>query len=223
MVKASRPRRVRRPLAGGSSGCFRTSARGRDPGTALPSVSRSARGRPSCLPHGGSGVQNRWIRAPRRSMWSARVGRNPYQLGSELGSDAMHAYSRHMFCGCGCGRLTTIATKTDAKRGRVRGQPNRFLAGHGPRRPLAERFSTHVRVTDGCWEWTGPTDLKGYGRIKFRGQPRYVHRVAWELAHGPVAPHVLVRHLCGNHRCVRVDHLAARVSSLHERRTQVHD
>jgi hypothetical protein len=128
-------------------------------------------------------------------------------------------YSRRMLCACGCGRLTAIASKTDAKRGAVRGKPTRFVVGHYQRQPLAGRFWARVCVTDGCWEWTGRIDGKGYGRMKIRRVPYYAHRLAWELAYGSMPPHVLVRHLCGNHRCVRVDHLAARRSSLHERRT----
>lgn len=36
-------------------------------------------------------------------------------------------------CACGCGQKTQIATKTDRKQGRVKGQPNRFITGHNAR------------------------------------------------------------------------------------------
>ena len=126
-----------------------------------------------------------------------------------------------MLCACGCGHETTIATKTNTQRRAVRGHPSQFLVGHYPRLSLAERFWAQVKVTDGCWEWTGRIDKKGYGRFKVGQVPRYAHRVAWELANGPVEPHMLVRHLCGNHPCVRPDHLAARISQLHERRVHI--
>ena len=35
-----------------------------------------------------------------------------------------------MLCECGCGSATKIATKTDARRGHVKGKPQRFLLGH---------------------------------------------------------------------------------------------
>jgi hypothetical protein len=34
------------------------------------------------------------------------------------------------YCQCGCGNATTIYQKNDARRGRVKGQPARFLTGH---------------------------------------------------------------------------------------------
>lgn len=40
-----------------------------------------------------------------------------------------------MTCECGCGKLTKIATKTDARRGHMKGKPQRFLLGH--RTPVA--------------------------------------------------------------------------------------
>lgn len=33
------------------------------------------------------------------------------------------------------------------------------------------------------------------------------HRVAWELANGPIPDGLLVCHRCDNRKCVRVDHL----------------
>jgi hypothetical protein len=33
-------------------------------------------------------------------------------------------------CGCGCGRDTTIAAKTDRRTGAVKGQPLQFIHGH---------------------------------------------------------------------------------------------
>lgn len=38
------------------------------------------------------------------------------------------------FCQCGCGEKTTIATVTMLSRGHVRGEPKRFVHGHGARK-----------------------------------------------------------------------------------------
>lgn len=38
------------------------------------------------------------------------------------------------YCHCGCGQKTKICTATDKRRGRIAGQPFRFLQGHGPRK-----------------------------------------------------------------------------------------
>ena len=32
---------------------------------------------------------------------------------------------------------------------------------------IAERFWKHVRKLDGCWEWTGQIQSKGYGWMEF--------------------------------------------------------
>lgn len=37
------------------------------------------------------------------------------------------------FCQCGCGEKTTLAASSDAKVGRIKGQPNRFVSGHNAR------------------------------------------------------------------------------------------
>jgi len=34
------------------------------------------------------------------------------------------------YCQCGCGKKTAIATGTDTKKGRIKGQPSRYLPGH---------------------------------------------------------------------------------------------
>lgn len=62
---------------------------------------------------------------------------------------------------------------------------------------------------DGCWIWTGGKTTAGYG-IWSRGRGRhrpYAHRVAWELANGPIADGMNVLHRCDNPSCVRPDHL----------------
>jgi hypothetical protein len=43
-----------------------------------------------------------------------------------------------MLCACGCGRETTLATQSHAALGLVKGQPNRYLVGHGSRPEDAE-------------------------------------------------------------------------------------
>jgi hypothetical protein len=54
-----------------------------------------------------------------------------------------------------------------------------------------------------CTEWTGPKNLKGYGR---QGK-KLAHRVAWERAKGPVPANLELDHLCRNRACVNVEHL----------------
>ncbi len=63
---------------------------------------------------------------------------------------------------------------------------------------------------DGCWEWIGRKDMKGYGRtsiLEYRGKFTRAHRVAWRHANGPIPDGLHALHRCDNPACVRVDHL----------------
>lgn len=87
----------------------------------------------------------------------------------------------------------------------------------GSGRPLAERFWKRVdRVErpDACWLWKGTKTRLGYGQIGADAQPGiyrpavlYAHRVAWELANGPIPTGLFVCHRCDTPGCVRPDHL----------------
>lgn len=74
---------------------------------------------------------------------------------------------------------------------------------------LQERFWRKVHKTDGCWEWTGSRDRKGYGKIAKGGAPTIpllAHRVSWAIHHGDPGD-LCVLHRCDNPPCVRPDHL----------------
>jgi hypothetical protein len=78
---------------------------------------------------------------------------------------------------------------------------------------IAARLAAKLQTTeDGCMVWTGWKNPQGYGRIG-RGPEKagmeYVHRVAYELAHGPVPPGMYVCHRCDNPSCCNPDHLFA--------------
>lgn len=61
----------------------------------------------------------------------------------------------------------------------------------------------------GCRMWLG-TKRGGrsvYGQIKINGRARGVHRVAWELVHGPIPDGLCVCHTCDEPICVNVGHM----------------
>ena len=73
---------------------------------------------------------------------------------------------------------------------------------------VQERLDLHTDKSGDCWEWTGSTNGRGYGQLRIKGRMHYAHRIAYEVASGqPLAPGLVVDHLCFNHGCVRPDHL----------------
>ena len=58
---------------------------------------------------------------------------------------------------------------------------------------------------------------EGYGSVTYSGKVYHAHRVAYELAVGPVPPKHDLHHTCENRRCVNPDHLAVVTRSEHMR------
>jgi hypothetical protein len=67
--------------------------------------------------------------------------------------------------------------------------------------------SAEVRITTGCWQWTGGKDAYGYGAIYRDGKVAKAHRVSYEMHVGPIADGLVIDHLCRNPGCVRPLHL----------------
>ena len=78
------------------------------------------------------------------------------------------------------------------------------------REKVLTRFWSLVRKTDDCWAWDGPQRTPGgYGRFHIKGNAVQAHRMSYEISVGPIAPGLVIDHLCRNPNCVRPDHLEA--------------
>lgn len=65
-----------------------------------------------------------------------------------------------------------------------------------------------VRGEDECWNWTGATDWRGYGRMGRTPEGEQLpHRVAYKLWNGPLSAGDCVLHKCDNPRCCNPNHL----------------
>ena len=90
---------------------------------------------------------------------------------------------------------------------RARNSTGRHLPGGSD---AVVRFWSQVNFgdqPDGCWLWTGDRTPGGAGHFGLAPPDhRMAHEVAWELAHGSAATH-LVLHSCGEVLCCRPSHL----------------
>lgn len=73
---------------------------------------------------------------------------------------------------------------------------------------LADRIAARVVREGECLVWPGAKS-HGYGQISVNGKPKRVHRIAYELAYGPIPEGLEIDHLCGNRACCLPEHLEA--------------
>jgi hypothetical protein len=78
-----------------------------------------------------------------------------------------------------------------------------------PRQPVEPRFLARLGEPNerGCREWQGARQPTGYGEITVNGKSATTHRLAWELAHGPIPTGMCVCHHCDNPPCCEPSHL----------------
>ena len=118
-------------------------------------------------------------------------------------------------CQCGCGASTPLGKYTDQRTGIVRGQPVKYLKGHGTRSrlPEKERFEEHLYPdpNSGCFLYVGKNTPEGYGRFRRDGRHGakfiFAHHMALLLAGQDIPPEMCVLHKCDTPACCNPDHL----------------
>lgn len=74
--------------------------------------------------------------------------------------------------------------------------------------PTIDRLTTMTEKSPtGCHLFVGTRKKDGYGKVKFGGEMKGAHRVAWTLLIGPIPEGMHVLHRCDVRHCVNPDHL----------------
>lgn len=87
---------------------------------------------------------------------------------------------------------------------------------------LMERleFFSVPEPNTGCLLWLASCDQDGYGKLSIDGRTRRAHRVAYELAFGPVPPGLQLDHrACSTPCCINPLHLEAVTQWVNGRRS----
>lgn len=114
-------------------------------------------------------------------------------------------------CECGCGEIPALAASSDAVRGRVRGEPVRFVKGHNRRKSGVEFVAKDRGYRTPCHIWQRAKIYSGYGQQfdPTAGKVRAAHVIAYERANGPIPLGMEPDHLCRQRDCVNADHMEA--------------
>ncbi len=78
------------------------------------------------------------------------------------------------------------------------------------------RFWSKVDRTgkdDQCWQWMAGLHARGYGRLRWGGEPENAHRIAWMLTNGAIPDGLHVAHTCDNLACCNPRHMILRTQA----------
>jgi hypothetical protein len=76
-----------------------------------------------------------------------------------------------------------------------------------PKKDIVDSIAEKLLYSEGCWEWLGAHNPKGYALVKYNGRQTFAHRTVYEVLVGPIPEGLYIDHLCRNTGCVNPDHL----------------
>lgn len=111
-------------------------------------------------------------------------------------------------CWCGCGESTAPAKQTATALRHVKGEPVRFVRGHGNTRGDKAEHSVEDRGHETpCWVWLRSINGDGYPQLRRRdGKALLAYRAYYEREYGPLRPGTRLLRACGVRACVRPSH-----------------
>lgn len=69
-------------------------------------------------------------------------------------------------------------------------------------------LNKYIKIeNNGCWNWIGWKDRKGYGQAHFQSKRFFSHRLSWIFYKGEIPIGLYVCHKCDNPSCCNPDHL----------------
>lgn len=110
------------------------------------------------------------------------------------------------YCHCGCGQKTNVIPMTSHKRGRIAGEPNRFISQHHMRIMEPEYVVEDRGYKTPCWIWQRSLTDGGYGGVRRKGESTKAHVMYYENKYGPVPDGLVLDHLCRVRACINPDH-----------------
>lgn len=73
---------------------------------------------------------------------------------------------------------------------------------------VLDRLMRRVTVDEnGCWNWQGAKNSRGYGCIGVEGKTQLTHRVSYTINVGPIGEGLQIDHLCRNRVCANPAHM----------------
>ncbi len=140
------------------------------------------------------------------SMAKNKIPRTCDVTGCDLPARSLIYCNRHYNRWYRCKDKSQVSDEIfqDRVSGNTRGPRNH----HFTESVYRQHFWSYVTIgkPDECWLWTAGTEVHGYGRISYQGNPVLAHRMAWQIANQREA--VLdVLHSCDNPPCVNPAHL----------------